>query len=86
MSSAEPPNSMATATSWMVLPASRAMMWAPKTRSVSASARILTKPSSSKVARARELAIIENLPDLYLMPAAFSSSSVLPMEATSGWV
>ena len=55
-------SSMATATSWMRSPASGPMMWQPSTASVSASARILTKPSASALQRARELAVNGNLP------------------------
>ena len=43
MSSAEAPNSIATTTSAIISPAPGPMMWAPSTRSVSASARIFTE-------------------------------------------
>ena len=46
------------------VPATDAMMWTPSTRSVLASARILTKPSVARLARARALAVNGNLPTL----------------------
>ena len=61
-------------------------MWMPSTRSVSLSARNLTMPSVSALARARELARKGKVPFLYSIPAALSSSSVLPTVATSGCV
>ena len=42
---AEPPNSIASTASWIMVPASGATMWQPNTRSVAFSARIFTKPS-----------------------------------------
>src|SRR3954454_23060271 len=85
-SSAEPPNSISTAASWIISPASAPTMWTPSTRSVFASARILTKPSVVWLTLVRALAVKGNLPTLYATPAAFSSSSVLPTAATSGEV
>ena len=58
------PNSMATPISAIRIPASGPMMWAPSTRSVVASARILTKPSVWPTERARLLAMNGNLPTL----------------------
>ena len=56
MSSDEAPNSIASASSAIIVPASGPMMWTPRTSSVAASARIFTKPSVSPLARAREFA------------------------------
>src|SRR6266496_2888377 len=53
MSSAEAPNSSASAASAIIVPASGPMMWTPSTRSFAASASTLTKPSVSALARAR---------------------------------
>jgi hypothetical protein len=54
-SCAEAPNSIATQISWIRSPAIGPMIWAPRMRSVSLSARILTKPSAAKLALARPL-------------------------------
>ena len=62
MSSAEAPNSTARVSSAISVPASGPRMCTPSTRSVLASARILTKPSVSPVVRARLLAWKGNLP------------------------
>ena len=40
------------------------------------------RPSASPTVRARELAMKGNVPFLYSMPAALTSSSVIPTEAT----
>src|ERR1700745_3959039 len=64
MSSDEAPNSMATAASPIILPASDPKICTPSTRSVLASARILTKPSVVRLTRARALAVKGNLPTL----------------------
>src|ERR1700683_1742065 len=64
MSSAEAPNSMAIAASAIMVSASGPRMWMPSTASVLASARILTKPSVARLARARALAVNGNLPTL----------------------
>ncbi len=63
-SSAEPPNSISTAASWIISPAPKPTMWTPSTRSVLASASIFTKPSVWRMARARPLARNGNLPTL----------------------
>lgn len=86
MSSHEAPYSMAKPASAIISPALGPMMWTPRTLWVSASAMNLTKPSVSMFVLALELATNGNLPVLYLMPAAFSSSSFLPVQATSGWL
>src|SRR6516225_8067124 len=64
MSSDAAPNSMATAASAIILPASAPTMWTPSTRSVLASARIFTKPSVCRFTFARPLAVKGNLPVL----------------------
>src|SRR5215813_8030116 len=64
MSSAAAPNSIATAASAIMLPASGPRMWTPRTRSVLASARIFTKPSVCRLTLARPLAVNGNLPAL----------------------
>ena len=64
MSSALAPNSIAIATSAISTPASGPIMWAPSTRSVAASVRILTNPSVLPTERARLLAMKGNLPVL----------------------
>src|SRR5262245_34161964 len=84
MSSAAAPNSIATAASAIMLPASGPMMWTPSTRSVLASARIFTKPSVCRLTLARPLAVNGNFPALKATPAAFSSSSDFPIDAISG--
>ena len=84
MSSAEAPNSIASAASAIIVPASGPMMWTPSTRSVAASASTLTKPSVSAFVRARAFAVNGNLPTRYSIPAAFSSSSVLPTAGDLG--
>lgn len=50
------------------------------------SKRQLPTHSESWLVFARELALKGNLPTLNLTPAALSSSSFLPTQATSGWV
>src|SRR3981081_3897806 len=57
-------NSIATAASAIMLPASGPTMCTPSTRSVLASARILTKPSVWWLTLARPLAVKGNLPAL----------------------
>src|SRR5262249_11575135 len=84
ISSDAAPNSMATAASAIMLPASAPTMWTPSTRSVLASARIFTKPSVCRFTFARPLAVKGNLPVLLAMPASFNSSSLFPTEAISG--
>src|SRR5215470_8905187 len=64
MSSAAAPNSIATAASAIMLPASGPMIWTPSTRSVLASARIFTKPSVCMLTLARPLAVNGNFPVL----------------------
>ena len=61
-SSAEPPNSISTAASWIISPASRPTMCTPSTRSVFASARTFTKPSVVWLTLERPLAVNGNLP------------------------
>ncbi len=63
-SSAEPPNSMITAASAIISLAWAAIMCTPRMRSVSASARILMKPSVVLLTLARPLAVMGNLPTL----------------------
>ena len=62
------------------------MMWAPRRRSVSLSARIFTKPSPCIRVLARALPMKGNLPTLILRPVSLAASSVRPTEATSGVV
>src|SRR6516164_764781 len=64
ISSDEAPNSIATAASPIILPASAPRICTPSTRSVLASARILTKPSAVKLTLARGLAVKGNFPTL----------------------
>ena len=64
MSSAAAPNSIATAASAIMLPASAPRMCTPSTRSVLASARIFTKPSVCWLTLARPLAVNGNFPAL----------------------
>src|SRR5215813_13840756 len=64
ISSAAAPNSMATAASAIMLPASGHRIWTPSTRSLLASASILTKPSVSRLTLARGLAEKGNFPTL----------------------
>src|SRR6201985_3647183 len=63
-SSAEPPNSINTAASWIISPASAPIIWTPSTRSVFASARIFTNPSVVWLTLVRALAVKGNLPTL----------------------
>eukprot|EP00955_Chlamydomonas_euryale_P023751 250502-Chlamydomonas_euryale.AAC.23 len=56
------PYSIASTHSWIISPALGPMMCAPSSLSVSAQAIILTTPSASSTARARELAMKENFP------------------------
>ena len=67
-------------------PAFEAIMWIPRTLSLSLSTINLTRPSASAFALARLFAMNGNLPVLYLMPASFSCCSVLPTQAISGLV
>ncbi len=62
MSSEEAPNSIASAASAIIVPASGPMICTPSTRSVAASASTLTKPSVSAFVRARALAENGNFP------------------------
>src|SRR6476620_9872455 len=64
MSSAEAPNSIAMVASAIMLPASAQKRCTPSTRSVFASARILTKPSVVRLTFARPFAVKGNLPTL----------------------
>src|SRR5690349_7623956 len=64
ISSDEAPNSIATAASPIILPASGPRICTPSTRPVLALARILTKPSVVRLTRARALALNGNLPAL----------------------
>src|SRR5438105_2376421 len=64
MSSDEAPNSIATAASAIMLPASGPRMCTPSTRSVLASARIFTNPSVCMLTLARPLAVKGNFPVL----------------------
>src|SRR5579859_1509841 len=86
ISSDDAPYSMASAHSAIIVPASGPMICTPRTWSVLASAMNFTKPSVSPFALARPLAVNGNLPTLYSVPAALTSSSVLPTDATSGQV
>src|ERR1700716_2359927 len=61
-SSAEPPNSIRTAASWIISPASRPTICTPSTRSVFASARTFTNPSVVWLTLERPLAVKGNLP------------------------
>src|SRR6266478_3779990 len=61
-SSAEPPNSIRMAASWIISPASRPTMCTPSTRSVFASARTFTNPSVVWLTLDRPLAVKGNLP------------------------
>ena len=79
-------NSIAVASSAMIVPASGPMMCAPRIRSVRVSARIFTNPSVAPIARARPFAANGNRPTAYSTPSARSCSSVHPIEATSGQV
>ena len=63
-SSAEPPNSISTAASAIMVPASAPRICTPSTRSVAASASTLTKPSVVRLTLARPLAVKGNLPTL----------------------
>src|SRR5690606_6906677 len=63
-SSEEPENSISTVSSWIISPAFLPMMWAPRTRSVLTSERILTNPWVASIALARPLAVKGNLPTL----------------------
>ena len=82
MSSEEAPNSIATAASAIMLPASGPMICTPSTRSVAASEMTFTKPSGSWLVLARLLASIGNLPTL-TSPFALAASSVRPTPAIS---
>ena len=64
MSSADAPNSIATAASAIMFAGLGPTMWTPSTRSVAASARIFTKPSVVRLTLARPLAVNGNLPTL----------------------
>ena len=63
-SSEDAPNSIASAASAIIVPASAPMMCTPSRRSVAASASTLTKPSVWPVQRARAFAENGNLPAL----------------------
>ncbi len=64
MSSDEPPKAMAIQASPIISPAWGPKMWTPSTRSVTASARTLAKPSVSWLILARLLALNGNFPTL----------------------
>ena len=85
-SSEEAPKPIATLNSCIIVPASWPIMCAPKILSVSLSDKIFTKPSVWPIAFALLLAVNGKTPLLYEISSCFKSSSVLPIDATSGAV
>ena len=78
ISSEDAPNSIAKASSAIIVPASAEIIDTPKTLSVFSSAIILTKPSVSLLTYALEFAKKGNFPTLYLIFSFLTCSSVLP--------
>merc|ERR1719284_1467753 len=85
-SSEAAPYSIPTQASAINSPAMELTMCTPSNLSVALSASTFTKPASSATHLARELAPKTNLPFLYTTPSLLSCSSVLPTQATSGYV